>query len=42
MLKGLLKIFLGDKSSAEIKEIQPVVDAIHNEEKALVSLSGDQ
>ena len=42
MLKGLLKIFLGDKSSADIKEIQPVVDAIHNEEKALVSLSGDQ
>jgi len=42
MLKGLLKIFLGDKSSADIKEIQPVVDAVHNEEEALMSLSADQ
>ena len=42
MLKGLLKFFLGDKSSTDIKEIQPVVDAVHNEEKALLSLSADQ
>ncbi|MEC7653674.1 MAG: preprotein translocase subunit SecA [Bacteroidota bacterium] len=42
MLKGLLKIFLGDKSSVDIKEIQPVVDAVHKEEEALVSLSADQ
>ena len=42
MLKSLLKIFLGDKSSADIKEIQPVVDAVQNEEEALMSLSADQ
>ncbi len=42
MLKGLLKIFLGDKSSSDIKEIQPVVDAVLVEEKNLESLSADQ
>ena len=42
MLKGLLNIFLGDKSSSDIKEIQPVVDAVLLEEKALESLSADQ
>ena len=42
MLKGLLKIFLGDKSSTDINEIQPVVDAVHVEEKSLESLSADQ
>ena len=42
MLKGLLKIFLGDKSSTDIKEIQPVVDAINVEEKSLESLTADQ
>ena len=42
MLKGLLKIFLGDKSSSDIKEIQPVVDAVLEEEKSLESLSADQ
>ena len=42
MLKGLLNFFLGDKSSSDIKEIQPVVDAVLEEEKALESLSADQ
>lgn len=42
MLKGLLKIFLGDKSSTDIKEIQPTVDAIHAAEKGLENLSADQ
>ena len=42
MLKGLLKIFLGDKSSSDLKEIQPVVDAILLAEKSLINLSADE
>lgn len=42
MLKGLLKIFLGDKSSSDLKEIQPVVDDILLAEKALLHLSADE
>ena len=42
MLKGLLNIFLGDKSSKDIKDIQPIVDAILIEEQALESLTADQ
>lgn len=42
MLKGLLKIFLGDKSSTDIKEIQPTVDAIHAAEKGLANLNADE
>ena len=42
MLKGLLKIFLGDKSSTDIKEIQPTVDSIHAAEQGMDALSADQ
>ena len=42
MLKGLLKIFLGDKSSSDLKEIQPVVDDILLAEKSLINLSADE
>ncbi|MBT7652382.1 MAG: preprotein translocase subunit SecA, partial [Flavobacteriales bacterium] len=42
MLKGLLKIFLGDKSSSDLKEIQPVVDAVLLAEKSLINLSADE
>tara|TARA_B100000780_G_scaffold89228_1_gene61572 strand:+ start:8295 stop:11636 length:3342 start_codon:yes stop_codon:yes gene_type:complete len=42
MLKGLLKIFLGDKSSSDLKEIQPVVDDILLAEKSLLHLSADE
>ena len=42
MLKGLLKIFLGDKSSSDLKEIQPVVDDILLAEKALLNLNADE
>ena len=42
MLKGLLKIFLGDKSSSDLKEIQPVVDAILLAEKSFINLSADE
>ena len=42
MLKGLLKIFLGDKSSSDLKEIQPIVDEILIAEKALLSISSDE
>jgi preprotein translocase subunit SecA len=42
MLKGLLKIFLGDKSSSDLKEIQPIVDEILISEKALLSISSDE
>ena len=42
MLKGLLNIFLGDKSSKDIKKIQPIVDAVLLEEQALESLTADQ
>ena len=41
MLKSLFKIFLGDKSSADMKEIQPTVDAVHAAEQSLESLSPD-
>ena len=41
MLKSLFKIFLGDKSSADMKEIQPTVDAVHAAEQSLTSLSPD-
>jgi preprotein translocase subunit SecA len=42
MLKGLLKIFLGDKSSSDLKEIQPIVDEILIAEKELLSISADE
>nr|MBC8150642.1 preprotein translocase subunit SecA [Bacteroidota bacterium] len=42
MLKGLLKIFLGDKSSSDLKELQPVVDDILLAEKSLINLSADE
>jgi len=42
MLKGLLKIFLGDKSSSDLKEIQPVVDDILLAEKSLINLNADE
>ncbi|HIO59715.1 MAG TPA: preprotein translocase subunit SecA, partial [Flavobacteriales bacterium] len=42
MLKGLLKIFLGDKSSSDLKEIQPVVDEILKAGEALLSISADE
>jgi preprotein translocase subunit SecA len=42
MLKGLLKIFLGDKSSSDLKEIQPIVDDILLAEKVLLNLSADE
>ena len=42
MLKGLLKIFLGDKSSSDLKEIQPIVDEILIAEKELLSVSADE
>ena len=42
MLKGLLKIFLGDKSSSDLKEIQPIVDDILIAEKELLSISADE
>ncbi|MBT5147831.1 MAG: preprotein translocase subunit SecA, partial [Flavobacteriales bacterium] len=42
MLKGLLKIFLGDKSSSDLKEIQPIVDDILLAEKSLINLSADE
>ena len=42
MLKGLLKIFLGDKSSSDLKEIQPVVDGILKEEELLLTLTADE
>jgi len=42
MLKGLLKIFLGDKSSSDLKEIQPIVDEILLAEKELLSISADE
>ena len=43
MLKEiLLKIFLGDKSSTDIKEIQPTVDSIHAAEQGMDALSADQ
>ena len=42
MLKGLLKIFLGDKSSSDLKEIQPIVDEILIAEKKLLSVSADE
>jgi preprotein translocase subunit SecA len=42
MLKGLLKIFLGDKSSSDIKEIQPAVDAVLKAEEGMLSLSADE
>ena len=42
MLKGLLKIFLGDKSSSDLKEIQPIVDEILLAEKELLTISADE
>jgi preprotein translocase subunit SecA len=42
MLNGLLKIFLGDKSSSDLKEIQPVVDEILKAGEALLSISADE
>jgi len=41
MLKGLLKLFLGDKSSSDLKELQPVVAEILKEEELLLNLSAD-
>jgi preprotein translocase subunit SecA len=42
MLKGLLKLFLGDKSSSDLKELQPVVDEILKEEELLLTLTADE
>ena len=42
MLKGLLKIFLGDNGSSDLKEIQPIVDEILIAEKELLSISADE
>ncbi|MFP2995964.1 preprotein translocase subunit SecA [Spongiivirga sp. MCCC 1A20706] len=41
-VNNLLKVFVGDKSKKDIKEIQPLVDKIKALEPAIESLSNDQ
>ncbi len=42
ILDSVLKVFVGDKSKKDIKEIQPKVELIKQAEKALSSLSHDE
>ena len=41
MFKTLLKKLVGDKAEGDMKEIQPVVDAVHGFESAMQALSDD-
>ena len=41
MFKTLLKKLVGDKAEGDMKEIQPVVDAVHGFESAMKALSDD-
>ena len=42
ILDSVLKVFVGDKSKKDIKEIQPKVDLIKKAEKTLENLSHDE
>ena len=41
-INKLLKVFVGDKSKKDIKEIQPIVDQILSVESTVVNLSNDE
>ena len=41
MFKTLLKKLVGDKAEGDMKEIQPVVDAVHGFEADMKALSDD-
>ena len=41
-INKILKVFVGDKSQKDIKEIQPLVDKIRKIEPTLVNLSHDE
>ena len=41
ILSKLLKVFVGDKSSNDVKELQPIVDQIHAEYAKLAGISDD-
>ncbi|MDO7740866.1 MAG: hypothetical protein MUP94_04235, partial [Flavobacteriales bacterium] len=41
MLKQLLKKLIGDKAEGDMKDIRPVVDAVHAVESELLGLSDD-
>ena len=41
-INNLLKVFVGDKSKKDIKEIQPIVDQILKIEPTLINLSHDE
>ena len=42
ILSKLLKVFVGDKSSNDVKELKPIVDKINIEFAALANLSNDE
>lgn len=42
ILDSVLKVFVGDKSKKDIKEIQPKVELVKKAEKALLGLSNDE
>ena len=42
ILSSILKVFVGDKSSNDVKELKPIVEKIHAEYAKLSSLSDDE
>lgn len=42
ILSSILKVFVGDKSSNDVKEIKPIVEKIHAEYAKLASISDDE
>ena len=41
-LNSLLKVFVGDKSKKDLKELYPVISQINSIEKKFTELSNDQ
>ena len=41
-LNSLLKVFVGDKSKKDLKELHPVISQINSIEKKFTELSNDQ
>ena len=42
MLGKILKLFVGDKSKKDLKEINPIIEKIHSFEDEINSLSNDE
>ena len=42
MLGKILKLFVGDKSKKDLKEINPIIEKIHSFEQEINNLSNDE